>query len=172
MNKIKNRSWTYIAPLVLKDLNINPKGISNSFIFDINNPEFNKDKIEGLFFLVNYQNESEKSFIYNPNCKYCESINDKYFMVFLLCNIDYIDDITYAVEGKFSKLSNEAKSQIISYHKLRMDNPIIDILNKSPIYRKKLEKNLACKIPEHAELGDIFNLQNEIYNTKVKKVYE
>ena len=166
----KNRSMTYLLPLVLDGINdINKKAIVNTYIYNINEPDLNLKHIEGLFILVSYQEESKETFMYNSRCIYCEDIDDKYFMVFIRANLVYVKDLNLLINSQYSKISDLSKQLIVKFYNLSLDSKQVKILTKNSKLKEQIEDELGCKLPSDQELGEKFEVSNEIYNVKFKK---
>lgn len=81
---------------------------------------------------------------------------------------EYEEDKNLILEGKYSEVSEGAKTRIISFHKSGKGKPLYQILHKSEIRRKEMEKELGDSIPKENELFDKFKESNEIYLNKYR----
>jgi len=159
----KNRSCTYILPLVLEDLSINKKAIVNTWIYNINELELNEYNVKGLFIKLLYSEESKKTFEFNPRCKLILNINDKHFMVFFESKLNCFTDISLILDGRYSKITNNSKKLILDFFNIK-SGAIKSILEKDPAYRLELMEALDVHIDKDAELGSIFDLKTEVYD--------
>lgn len=90
---------------------------------------------------------------------------DKRFDVFTIeIPKQYTNDVKLLMKGKFSKISNNAKMKILSYHKLGINSPIYDVLYRTDKLKKEKEKELGVIIPDDIDLRSIPSLEKEIWN--------
>ena len=87
----------------------------------------------------------------------------------------HLRDIQLMIEGKYSKISANAKNKIISlsgldYKKISKDgkreitSPLLGALTKHPAYRQMLEKKLGVELHEDKELVSKLNKESFIEN--------
>jgi len=104
----------------------------------------------------------------------CHSYIDNYYInkehVIYVFKIDdeYINDIKLLKESKYSKLSSNLKSKILSFHNIEHSDELYGILYKTELYRKELEKKLITDIPVGCELGEVIN-DNEYIEEYIDK---
>jgi hypothetical protein len=73
-------------------------------------------------------------------------------------------DIELITQSKYSKVSEEAKEQILDFHYSDRSKPIGQILYKCSLRRKEMEKELRHEIPADNELFEAFSIPNEIFH--------
>lgn len=73
-------------------------------------------------------------------------------------------DIDIVTQGKYSEVSDEAKTTILDFHYSDRKKPIGQILFKCPIRRKEMEKELGHDIPSDNELFERFHTPNEQFH--------
>ena len=78
----------------------------------------------------------------------------------------YKDDCTKFLEGKYSKFDSIYKLRILDFHNKDIEDPIGQILYKSPTRKEKMEKVLDAVLPRGSELFSIPQKENEIINIK------
>ena len=66
--------------------------------------------------------------------------------------------------GKYSKLTDAYKLQVLQFHKLGADSALSKILFKSFDRKLELEEKFDCELPENSELLSIIDMKNEILN--------
>jgi len=74
----------------------------------------------------------------------------------------FYQDVQTILQGKYSKISKEAKFCIVEYYKANKNSLIHQILYKSPDRRRMLE-DVVGELPEEAELFSAFD-NREIFN--------
>lgn len=77
--------------------------------------------------------------------------------------VDYAEDIKLIMAGKYSQISEKAKARIIEFHNSSRMKPIGQILFRCEQRKKQIEQDVGQKIPDNAELLDVFQLEKEIY---------
>jgi len=76
-----------------------------------------------------------------------------------------IEDVKLLLQGKFSKISNLLKQQILQFFDYNMENSYIaQVLYKSPKLKKMMEQKLDVKIPKDIELYSKPTLQLEFWD--------
>lgn len=162
MEEKKNRSVTYILPLILENISINKKAIINTWIYNTDELDLNQHNVKGLFIKLLYSEESKDTFKFDIRCKKIIDIDDKHFMVFFEAKLDCFTDISLILDGRYSKIRDISKKLILDFFDLK-SGAIKSILEKDPQYRLDLMKALDAHIEEDAELGSIFDLKSEVY---------
>lgn len=162
MGEKKNRSTTYILPLVLEGISINKKAVVNTWIYNTDQLDLNENTVKGLFIKLYYSEESKDTFKFDPRCKSIVDIDDKHFMVFFEANLDCFTDIKLILDGRYSKIRKDSKKLILDFFDLK-SGAIKSILEKDPDYRLDLMKSLDNHIEVNAELGSAFDLKKEVY---------
>lgn len=162
----RNRSTTYLLPLVLSGFEVNKKAILNSYLYNIHEPYMN-EKNDGLFIELSYKEESKKTFQFNPRCKYLAEIDDKSFLIYIECDLKYVGDVSLILQSKYSQISEDAKRTIFNFWSLTADKHIYQVLMKSEKLREKLEFELDEVISKDAELGERYDLSKEFFEKDI-----
>jgi|TARA_R110000850_G_scaffold34024_1_gene92233 hypothetical protein len=176
MANLKNtRSKTYIIPIVSEYVTINKDLLITSYLYDINFPDINIDKIEGLFLLFSWSENSvhklyEDTLIQSPHITKHYDVDQKHYMIYFKFPREIKQDIKYIVSGEFSKVSDESKKLILKYWQSAQNSKVYGILTKAKKYREKLEDELNVTISVDAELGDKLNYHEETFNQIIKKL--
>lgn len=90
-------------------------------------------------------------------------INDIHFQMFKVTK--YLKDVKLIIEGKYSKISPEAKQSIIELSGMKYQeyNPLTKkevtsapllAIDKHPVYKEHVERRLGVQLPDSAELFD------------------
>lgn len=169
-----NLSRTYIIPLMADYLNFNRSMFINSYLFDVNKPEFNVEEIEGLFLLIKWMNLEEhkifeKGLFSNPLVKDHYDVNKDYYMIYSKFPSELEDEIKLLIDGKYSKVNNVTKGKIINYWKGLKNDHISDVLLKSPALKKRMEMALNVRITDDAELGNKMNFHKETFSYLIEQ---
>ena len=77
----------------------------------------------------------------------------------------YNKDVAIFLKGKYSELSSRLKERILAFHRYNRYGNMAKVLYKNSEYRKQLEIELECHIPERAELHSIPILSRELYQS-------
>lgn len=158
----KNRSATYILPLVLENISVNKKAIVNTWIYNTDELDLNQHNVKGLFIKLLYSEESKDTFKFDPRCKVIIDIDSKHFMVYFEAKLDCFTDISLLIDGRYSKIREASKKLILEFYGLK-SGPIKSILEKNPEYRIEMMASLDAFIEKDAELGSVFDLKTEVY---------
>jgi hypothetical protein len=67
------------------------------------------------------------------------------------------------INSKYSYFSEEYKTRIIEFHKLKSNSSITGILFKSEFAFENLEQKLGCKIPRENEVGSLVIPEEETF---------
>lgn len=103
---------------------------------------------------------------------YKETVDtDKYHVLFRFdIPDDFLVDIEKIINGKYSRISEKGKEQILRFHNTTKDKPLGDILYRAESRKKQLEEDLSephngsiIKISESADLLDPFDIEEEIF---------
>lgn len=165
-----NKSKTYLLPYMNDFIPIKfMSKLINTYIFF---------KEEYKFCLL-YEFSGKKNFlsyetILMQNEYYIETLDidhDKVLYVFDIPE-ELFPIVDLFLDGKYSYLPNKSKiKQFLVYHfKLRNNNKIFHILDRTELLRKDLEGKLNVKIPEELDLSDPPNKMTEEF--KLKEINE
>jgi len=145
------------------------KNLINAFI----GTEEDGDYGSSIYLLCRYHGgkeyaEYEEKLSSHPNFKNLTN-PDKYHDLFEFdIPKEYEEDVNKILRGKYSTISVKAKNRILDFHNSNENRPLGHILNKSPIKRLQMEKELEASIPETNELTDIFYYESEIFMNNFK----
>lgn len=81
---------------------------------------------------------------------------------------EFKEDIDLILQGKYSQISEKAKTRILQFHSSSKTKPIGQILYRCPLRKAVIEQEIGGKIPLDNELFEMFNVSNEIFKTKYK----
>jgi len=181
--KVRNKSLGYILPLTFQmgkgkitdywslsnypqNLLINSYLVYEKFVYSnciylvykkqVNNPIY---KVFETKYLTGHKNFISQD----------EDTND--FNIYALrIENNFLDDYKLILQGKYSKISSEAKVQIIRFAQADKNDRIYQVLNKDPRLKKELEERIGCYIDDDADLSDIIDLNNE--TLKIEDFYD
>lgn len=176
MNVKVNKSRTYIVPILNRYINVNRGLLVNSYLYDINNPNYNEDSFNGLFLLFKWSNNEvhkqyENQLINSEYTKLHYDFDEEHYMIYCKFPEAVYDDCNYLIDGKFSKISKLNKTTILSYWQSSNTSKVYYILYRKEVYKKELENNLNVNLPWDAELGSSFNdSKGEIFDLNKKDI--
>jgi hypothetical protein len=75
----------------------------------------------------------------------------------------YKQDVSYIMEGKYSKLHIDTKTRLLEFHGQSAEDVLGQILFQAVDRRKKLEADLGVELDPDAELYDAFDMSNEVF---------
>lgn len=176
-----NKSTTYMLPFVCRDsdriTNFASDGdfptnlYFNSYVFH------SKDNFKFPCILLVYkyvQNSifevfENKYLISNPN--FIEKRKETDFLISFLFKIPdmYLDNYTKFLEGKYSRIEESSKARIIRFFNLikyeneSKNTDIVNVLYRSDVLKKKIEKKLDIELPFGAELSSSINFEDETF---------
>lgn len=168
-----NKSRTYIVPLLNESININKNMLINSYLFDVNRPDYNAQHYEGIFLHFKWidndvYRQYEKNMSENPLKKDYYDLDKTSYMMFIKFPYDILSDVDNIIKGKYSMLTTSSKQYIAKYWQLSTQSKMYGVLYKTEKYKKELEIELNVKIDDDAELGSLFNLHKETYSEIIK----
>ena len=113
-----------------------------------------------LFFKFEKALKAFKDFkkVYNPT-------NNTILFIFDIPK-DSKKDFKNFINGKYSKLSNKYKLDILRFHNQSIDEEIGEVLYKDPVRREKMEARLNVIFENDTELLSIINIDNETFKIK------
>ena len=163
--KIKrNLSFYFIFPMLGgKTLTINDfVGINNCFLK-------NKDRPyeDSIFLLFDYNTTKEFAKFetaLSQHPYYIESYDPSPKLTMFIFGVPDIKNYSLFLKGKYSKMSNEYKANIIRFLQPKFNiSPIKDILYKSQTRRLSLEKKLDVTVSKDIDLLDLPDIDNETF---------
>lgn len=175
-----NRSAVYILPMLGDKFNsfyvdnkMNPKSnFMNCFIDDLHNTNIQNN----ILLLYKFSGTKEYSNFENVlmNNSYYKNMYepDKYHTMYVF-NIPEKFAVNYDlfIQGKYSHFTDEYKKHIQSFHDLKKDSNIMNILYKREEAFKYAEEKFGIRhIPRHQEATSIPDLEVECYQDKYKVI--
>jgi hypothetical protein len=165
-----NMSTKYILPLLgfNKDQMLIGLGLINCYL-----GHYNYKHDPGEYIYLIYKHSPTKFYqIFSDaikkqrNFSYMEKDKDNRFDCFVFkTNPLFVEDVNILLTGKYSKISEDAKTKILKYHgSLHQDNELNQILYKGELRKTQLEKTLNCKIPDNIDYDEMPLLVNEVWN--------
>lgn len=175
-----NKSKTYLLPLLLKDFKVTPNILNNLINTYLSDSESLHKNCIYLLFKFDGSLEFtkfEQSIFENKNFVESYDLNDKVVYVFKYPEL-YTTEYDNFKKGKYSKFGEDSKIIIIKtltkyYGSSPNVIPIIkkvkQILTKADSLREKMEKELNTYIPIENELGEMADLDKEMFNFNLYK---
>ncbi len=163
----ENDTSVYILPLLEIKSNhlLLDKTFVNCYIehYDFKHPLGEFVYLIYRYLPVNYYAKFVSAFQNLDNCKYYQRDKDKRFDCFVLKIEDkFVKDVKLILEGKFSKISEEAKNLILRFHNQQNpETPLSQILYKGELRRNELEEFLDVKIPDNIDYATKPDIVNE-----------
>ena len=164
----KTKSRTYIVPLIHDYVEIHKSLMVNSYLFDLQRPEYNVDKNQGLFVLFRWSDNEvyklyEDTLLNSPYLVEHYDVDTEHYMLFLKYPADVLVDVDLILEGKYSKISEKSKRAIIKYWNAHSSTDVYGTLFRTAIRKQKLEDMIGSTLPEDAEYSSIINLHHETF---------
>jgi hypothetical protein len=170
-----NRSKTYIVPLLNQHIDIHKGLLINTYLFDVNKPEYNIPDINGIFLLFKWSTNDieykyEKSLFDYGHFVEKYEVNEDYYMVFMKIPLDIAPDVKLILDGKYSKMHDVSKQTILKFWNQNINSKIYKILYKKDSYKKELEDMLNVKLDYDVELGSTLDFHKETFSYIIKPV--
>lgn len=161
----RNLTTSYILPCLGKDENyfLGKTNLINAYI---------DKKIEHIYLLYRYSQDSHYYEYLEPNITghsmYVGNVTSKEnlagFDVFKFkISKEYLSDVRIFMEGKYSRIGEDLKQQIIRFYKLDKKSHIFKVLYRDKELQNKLEKLYACSF-DGIDLEDKPKKENEIWD--------
>jgi hypothetical protein len=170
-----NRSKTYIIPLLNQQIYIHKGLLVNTYLFDLNRPDYNLPDINGIFLMFKWAT-NEMEYKYEKDLFECAQfvekyeVSENYYMVFMKISLDIASDVKLILDGKYSKIHDASKQTILKFWNQNTNSKIYKILYKKDSYKKELEDMLNVKLDYDVELGSTLDLHKETFNYVIKPV--
>jgi hypothetical protein len=164
--KIKSRSYTYLLPGLASIVPIKKNLLIDVFLGDFSRPLPTEPLLYCLFKFDEAETDYEESLMKHSLFVEHYDVDKTSFMCVFKYPEEYYEDYGSFLDSKFSKMSENMKKVIMKYHGLDKHSQIMLVLNKNPLYRMALEKDLKVELSEEAELGEFLNVTGEYYNNK------
>ena len=169
----KNLSFYFLLPMLGgKVLTINDfDNIENCFLKDKDKPYE-----DSLFVLFNYSTSKEfakfeESLTQHPY--FAETYDPSPKLTMFVFGIPDIKNYNLFLKGKYSRMSNEYKTNILRFFlgiaKLYL---IEDVLYKSQTRRLRLEQELAIRVSKDIDLLDLPDIKKETFSSEYLKLYD
>ena len=175
----RNRSFTYILPMLGNEVLDMEGFISDTYLKDINNPTNNrrlylKLDFDGSDSYTRFESQLEWSIYYVD--KYDVNKNTT-IVIFDIPEI-YHNGYDLILEGKYSQISEYLKEDIIEYHEFTDFSFVYGALYRKEfayeIVEKRINKGLEedhwTYIPREQEIGILIDEESEIFKKKSKNV--
>lgn len=162
-----NRSWTYLLPMLeIPRRELDPY-LWNLYIHDENRPELDEHLhllfdtsriIDNLGFAEVFSGIREHEY-------FVSDYTPKPGLIIASYRIPEHHKTNYDIlmRSKFSRVSDSYKYYLLAYHQRTNGSPLFQILYRSPIKRKQLERDLDCTIDPEAELADVWDEDKEFF---------
>jgi hypothetical protein len=169
MESKKNKSRTYIVPLLNEYIEIHKSLLIDTYLYDINKSELNLNRINGIYILFKWSDNNvhklyEQKLLNSELLKIHYDIDVDSYMVYLEFPKEIQSEVDKILEGKYSELTIESKQVILKYWNLGIVSDLYGVLLKTEKRRKKLEEELNVKIKSDAELASIIDVSQEIFD--------
>lgn len=169
----KNKSCTYLLPLLSEFVNLNPKYtnyIKNTYIFD------NEDNYENCIMVLHeykaripeftkYEFELTKNDLFVD----FKDIGNDVLYIFKFPE-EYLHEYKKFKEGKYSEFKDDSQSLVLRFWKTVYGSTAVNFLmllrqifKKDPRLKSKLESDLKVKLDDNAELSSIMDKEKETY---------
>lgn len=168
-----NKSFTYIYPMI-KDIVNYENNLLGCYIKDLNRPEYDNH------IFLRYKFEGFAKSLYSKfedkiaDCELLETFydvpidgGDTVMFVFKVPE-EYQEDYNNFLQSKYSKLSDNYKKKIISYHGATNSKNaafLESILYKHPERRKLVEERIGRKLRDDNELSEKWLSSKEFFHT-------
>jgi hypothetical protein len=174
MESRKNKSRTYFVPLLHEFVDIHKSLLVDTYLYDINKPDFNLKDIHGLFVMFRWS-DNDVHRMYEQKLLESQYTRDHYdidvhnYMVFIKFPVDILIDVDLLLKGKFSKISKKSKISILKYWGLGQGSDLYGTLYQTEDRRKKLENYLGVRLPADAELASVIETSSEVFDKTNKE---
>ena len=165
-----NNSTTYLLPLlgITADQLLANRNLINCYA---SHYDFTHSPGQYLYLIyrylpINYYAKFIEILQKQPDCIMYQKDRDKRFdcFIFKLEN-KFIEDANFILEGKFSKISENAKNLILRYHgQTNTESPLFQILYKGALRRNELEVSLGCTLPKDVDYATKPKISEETWN--------
>lgn len=159
---IRNKSSTFILPLIANNASKNDYMNFNSFLYNSYLQYEDADDyslgeylfVKYRFFNIDHYYELEKRLMALPTfVKTIQPDNNFTVYVFKIPQ-QFLADIKLILKGKYSRISAIAKSKIIVFHTVKITDKLSMILNNGKDLRNEMESYFGCEIPDDVDLLD------------------
>lgn len=166
----ENDSSVYILPLLEIQNNelLLDKVFINAYIAHY---DFQNNLGEYVYLMYRYLNigyyaRFTKALQELDNCTFYQKDKDKRFDCFIFkIKESYIEDIKLIMKGKFSSISDKAKTLILRFNnQTNPDTPLYQILYKGELRRNELETMLGVTMPNGIDYASIPNIEDETWS--------
>ena len=165
-SSILSRSSNFITPLLIKHKNdvSFDKYFMNCYVGN----ELTGDYGKFIYIHLRYKpvlelENIEKKLIEDENFIESRNTDKQYTLYKFKVPDEFLKDYNLILEGKYSKISNEAKLRILSFHNADKNSKIFQILYRKEELKIFLENEFQEKLPDDAELHGIMNPEEETF---------
>ena len=169
---MRNKSFTYILPMMSLHVDIVKENLLNTFIRTEDYPKFKNHifllyRFSGAKAFLEYEDYLENhelfEFSYDPdrfNAIYCFKIPDS-----------HIDVYNKFIKGRYSEFPQEYKAHIFKYHGIKdSSHRVAQVLFKHPDLKEEWEDKLGVVISDEAEVSSPPDIKIETYIKEYKYV--
>lgn len=147
---------SYFLPQFIGFNKFDTKGLINCFIFDIED----KEPFEHIYILM--ESDSTLLDIHPYTVSKREVTEGNLYKIKISSR--FIDDIRLFAEGKYSKMSEDAKKLIVENCGIYPEKSLgYTVLYKSPKRKAFLEELIGQELPQDAEYMSVLDLKKEAY---------
>lgn len=164
---VLSRSSNFILPFIVKsrkDISFD-KYLINCYVGN----ELENDYGKFIYIQLRYKptlelENIEKMLIENENFISSKNTDKQYTLYKFKIPEEFKNDYKLLLEGKYSKISDEAKLRILYFHNSDKNSKIFQILHKSKELKLFLENEFQEKLPDNAELHGIMIPEEETFS--------
>lgn len=169
-----NETSIFIVPLVFgHNYIIKSKSFVNAYVRHYNYDSYIGEQLYVIYRYLPFESYGEMAKYIGKNPNFIDYVKDKdkRFDVFIMqVPEQFNNDTKLLMKGKFSKITEAAKHNILDFHRFNTRSQIYQVLYKSEFLRKEKSNFLGVNIPEYLELRTIPDVKvNEIWNYSKKK---
>lgn len=169
----RNKSYTYLLPMVGDEALEMLEFVTNTYIKDVNDASYRRRLyLKCLDDKSDSYNRFEEEVTWSPYYEGRYAITNEYTMIiFNVPNVHY-DDYDKIVAGKYSKVREDCKQMILNYHDISEYSYVYGALYKKE-YAYKLAESFMNKglpkehwtyIPRTQEPGSIMDIKLETFS--------
>jgi len=169
---MRNKSFTYILPMMSLYMDIVKENLLNTFIYSIDKPEYKNH----LFFLYKFSGNKKfleyEDYLENQELFQHSYDPDKFHTMYCFKIPDSHKDIyNKFLKGRYSEFPQDYKVHIFKYHDIKSpDHRVAQVLFKHPNLRQEWEDKLGVIISDDAEVSSKPDTNLETYQDKHKYV--
>jgi len=169
---MRNKSFTYILPMMSKYFDVIRENLLNTFLYSGDHPEYK----EHIFFLYKFSGDKKyieyENYLENQDILEMYYDPDKYHTLFCFkIPEEYKDMYKKFLKGRYSEFPQDYKVLIFKFHGITDPvHRVAQVLFKHPDLREEWEDKLGVDIHEDAEVSSPPDILLETYQEKHKYV--